>query len=89
MDYRVVNYMIIRKLGRRGMRLQPEQQDATRKQGSKKGSSEDKVNNSPNLLTVIYCAGIHAMWDLQCVPDFLFYSQDYLIWFKKRVPLKG
>ena len=81
--------MIIRKLGRRGMRLQPEQQDATRKQGSKKGSSEDKVNNSPNLLTVIYCAGVHAMWDLQCVPDFLFYSQDYLIWFKKRVPLKG
>ena len=28
MDYRIVNYIIIWKLGRRGMRLQPDQQNA-------------------------------------------------------------
>ena len=55
MDYwHIVNYIItVWEPGRRGIRLQPEQQDATGKQGSKKSSSEDKVNNSPNLLTVI------------------------------------
>ena len=57
MDYwHIVKYIItVWEPGWRGIRLQPEQQDATGKQGGKKSSSEDKVNNSPNLLTVIYC----------------------------------
>ena len=75
MDYwHIVNYVIIIwEPGRRGIRLQPEQQDATRKQGS----SEDKVNNSPNL--VVYCTCINVTFLLLLSFLLLLKSQYFFV----------
>ncbi|KAM7443252.1 hypothetical protein ABFA07_007904 [Porites harrisoni] len=55
MDYRIVNYIIIWTLGRRGMRLQPEQQNAPENKAARIAALKTRITSISRLEDITLC----------------------------------